>query len=471
MASSSPDIDQCIRELAEAVERIAAGDFAVTIPAGDADRLGEALQRLAEALAQRERERQLIQQIAAQVSAGTHLGEILDLVYESFKGVIPYNRIGFSLIDPDGETVRAHWARSDQPVVHLKQNYALKLSETSLGDVLASGRPRILNDLAAYYEQHPASESTLLILKEGLCSSLTCPLIADGTPIGFMFFSSVEPDAYSETHVRTFEAIAGQLALAVEKGRLISELAAQKEAAEEQNRRLRELDDLKNRFIGMAAHDLRSPTATIQVAANYLLDAEMMVDEEERRTFLSTIVMQTTYMIQLIDDLLDVSRIESGLLELHPELIALGEFLAEAVRWHASVARAKNTAVLLESAPEAMVEADPVRLRQVIDNLISNAVKYSPADSTVTVRVVQEGPRWRISVQDEGPGIAADERDRLFQYFARLSARPTGGEKSTGLGLAITRRVVEAHGGTIGVASAPGAGSTFWFTLPAGDAL
>ncbi len=109
--------------------------------------------------------------------------------------------------------------------------------------------------------------------------------------------------------------------------------------------------------------------------------------------------------------------------------------------------------------------ADPMRLRQVMDNLISNAVKYSPAGSEVRVRAAVEGDEWLVSVQDQGPGLTADDQERLFEDFARLSAKPTGGEKSTGLGLAITRRVIEAHGGRIGVNSTPGSGATFWFTL------
>ena len=110
--------------------------------------------------------------------------------------------------------------------------------------------------------------------------------------------------------------------------------------------------------------------------------------------------------------------------------------------------------------------ADPHRLRQVIDNLISNAIKFSPPGSTVQVSAQRMPSGWRINVQDEGPGVTPSDRERLFQDFARLSARPTGGEKSTGLGLAITRRVVEAHNGQIGVDSEPGHGANFWFTLP-----
>ena len=110
--------------------------------------------------------------------------------------------------------------------------------------------------------------------------------------------------------------------------------------------------------------------------------------------------------------------------------------------------------------------ADPARLLQVIDNLISNAVKFSPPGSTVLVDLEKLPQEWRISVLDEGPGLTEKDRQNLFKNFARLSARPTGGEKSVGLGLAITRRVIEEHRGRIGVDSETGKGANFWFTLP-----
>ena len=141
-------------------------------------------------------------------------------------------------------------------------------------------------------------------------------------------------------------------------------------------------------------------------------------------------------------------------------------YLSETVERHARASAAKGTQVLLEHFSTGQVRADPNRLSQVMDNLISNAVKYSPPGSVVRVQVEHGQEGWRFAVSDQGPGISEGEQKKLFQNFSRLSSRPTGGEKSTGLGLAITRRLVEAHGGKIGVISASGAGTTFWFTIP-----
>jgi two-component system sensor histidine kinase/response regulator len=225
---------------------------------------------------------------------------------------------------------------------------------------------------------------------------------------------------------------------------------------------------LKNTLLGIAAHDLRSPLSIINMAASVLLDPSMGQDAEETQAVLSTILDQTRHMLNLIDSLLDVSLIEAGKLELIPEEIPLAHFLNGAIENHERLAASKGSVIRLGTALDGTeaLTADPLRLRQVMDNLLSNAIKYSPIESTIHVYAEHTPIGWRISVQDEGPGIQPEDRQRLFQVFERLSAKPTGGERSTGLGLAITRRVIEAHHGQIGVDSTPGQGSTFWFVLP-----
>jgi signal transduction histidine kinase len=457
----------------EVIQRLKRGEYDLAVPVGSDEigRLGEALCDLASALESRNREAQKLDQITARINAGLLLDDILENVYHDFRGVIPYNRIGFSLIENDGQTVRARWAKSDQPEIKLMKGYAAPLEDSSLQTILTTGRPRILNDLAEYLEQKPDSQSTRLIVAEGIRSSLTCPLIADGVPVGFIFFSSIQPNTYADAHVETFSRIAGQLSVIVEKGRLVSELSEQKAAIERQNEELRRLNDLKNTFLGIAAHDLRNPIGAIQTSVDLLMDPAFGISEEDRVSLLQRMGRYTRHMLALLDDLLEVTQIESGKLSLNLEPVNLRGFLDEAIQQQAMLAAPKGTRVLLEVVPEGTVVVDPLRLRQVVDNFISNAVKFSPPGSTVRVSAERILAGWQVNVQDEGPGITEQDRNRLFQDFARLSAKPTGGEKSTGLGLAIARRIVEAHGGQIGVDSEPGHGATFWFTLPDRGAL
>ena len=463
------DHDERIERYIDATKRLQSGEYALDVPTTPPDEighLGEALRELARTLETRSRELLKLERITANINAGLLLDEILDNVFRDFRGIIPFDRIGFSLIDEFGDTVSARYARSEAPTMHLKDGYSAPLAGSSLESILQTRRPRIINDLEDYLQRKPSSESTRLIVEEGMRSSLTCPLIANGSPVGFMFFSSLKRDAYAQVHVELFLRIAEQLSVIVDKGRLVSALATQKAAVEQQNADLKRLSALKSKFLGMAAHDLRSPIGSIQMFAALLRDAGYPLSEAQRDSILDEIVKRSQQMLKLINDLLDLTTIEAGELRLERQQMDLGPFLEETTRWHAVVAGAKDIEVTLHDVVEGSVRADPIRLRQALDNLISNAVKYSPAGSTVSVGAERSTDAWRLSVQDQGPGIREDERDRLFQEFARLSAKPTGGEKSTGLGLAITRRVVEAHGGSIGVESTPGQGATFFFTLP-----
>ncbi|MDW8403330.1 GAF domain-containing sensor histidine kinase [Chloroflexus sp.] len=470
----APTTDQTadeIERLVEIAEHLRAGDFAIEVPMPSSEdqrlrRLAASLRELAASLARRQREIETLHRITTRINAGLMLDEILDGVYNDFRDVIPYERIGFALLEDGGNVLRARWARTSLPAVHLKRGYAAPMAGSSLETILQTGQPRIINDLVQYLRRKPESESTRLIVNEGIRSSLTCPLIANGVPVGFIFFSSAKTNTYTNEHVERYMQIAEQLSVIVEKGNLVSQLAAQKELLEQQNAELRRLSALKNNLLGMVAHDLRNPVAIIQMMAAILRNQQLQRPPEERQRMLDDIYRQTEHMLAMLNDLLDLSQIESGTVTISPEPVAIKPLLEETINRHQLLANPKQTHIELAAPVEGTVYADPLRLRQVLDNLISNAVKFSPPGSTITVRATRDGDWWKFAVTDQGPGISPDERSQLFEAFSRLSARPTGGEKSTGLGLAIARKVVMAHGGVIDVSSTPGQGATFWFTLP-----
>jgi signal transduction histidine kinase len=452
-----------------AIEKLKRGEYDVEIPADTSDsigRLGQSLRELARALEASYFEIRKLSKITSQISSGILLDDILEQVYRDFREVIPYNRIGLALIDFDDQTVTARWAKSDLPQVKLHKGFTAPLAGSSLQSIVDTRQPRILNDLRAYLAKKPESNSTRLIVEEGIQSSLTCPLIANDIPIGFIFFSSAQVDTYADVHVETFQKVADQLSLIVEKGRLVSELLVQKQAIERQNEELNRLNELKNRFLGIAAHDLRSPLSVIQTTIDLLLGPDAHLYESENRSLLEAVGNQARHMLVLINDLLDYSEIEAGKLPLSYETIDVHSFLQSVIVDLDRTAASKNTEVLYEVSSMDKLLADKHRLRQVLENLISNAIKFSPPGSQIRVDVIREENQWRFNVRDQGPGIKPEEREMLFTPFARLSARPTAGEKSTGLGLAISRWVIEAHRGGIGVDSEPGKGSNFWFTIP-----
>lgn len=461
--------DGRILRFIDAASDLMRGNFQIDVPLAPLDdigRLGLALRELASTLDRRYRELEKLIEITSHVNSGLLLEEILDQVYREFRAFIPYDRIGFSLLEDEGRVLRAFWARCDYAEIYLRGGYAAPMVGSSLEGILRTRQPRILNDLRAYLQSKPGSDSTRLVVHEGIQSSLTCPLHANGLPVGFIFFSSRQPNAYENAHIETFQRIAEQLSVILEKGRLVSRLAEHKQAIERQNEQLKRLNEVKNSLLGMAAHDLRNPIGSISLLAEFLLEPDADLNSAESRSFLEDIRQQSTYMLALLNDLLDVAQIESGKLQIVPVEFSIADLLAEAVSRHAKLASGKRIKVVLEPVAPGHIHGDPFRLRQVLDNYISNAVKFSPAGSSVTVSAAERAGGWRVDVQDSGPGLTAQDRERVFQDFAKLSAKPTGGEKSTGLGLAITRRIVEAHGGRVGVDSELGQGATFWFQLP-----
>jgi transcriptional regulator with GAF, ATPase, and Fis domain len=220
-------IDARVSLYRQAAEALRKGHFDVSIPVGESDEvseLGEALEALAQALKVKSAQSKMLAQIAEQVSEGLLINETLDHVYENFISLIPYDRIGLALLEQGGTVLRSHWVRSEASEVKLSPGFSAGLAGSSLEEIIRTGRPRILNDLEAYLEEHPRSGSTRRIVEEGMRSSLTCPLVVKGKPVGFLFFSSMKVGTYDEVHQDFFVQIAGQLAVTLEKGRIYQEL-------------------------------------------------------------------------------------------------------------------------------------------------------------------------------------------------------------------------------------------------------
>ena len=223
----------------------------------------------------------------------------------------------------------------------------------------------------------------------------------------------------------------------------------------------------KNKFLGMAAHDLRNPLASIRGLAEFLCDGTVGPMTPDQLDLVRTIHGASQSMLDLVNELLDVATIEAGELRLQLESQDLVGVLGKSIFLSNIEAAKKNTRIVRTAAPaSAVTMIDQAKIRQVADNLISNAVKFSPPGSTITVVVHAAAGIRGFSVQDQGPGIPEAERDRLFKDFGRLSAKPTGGEKSTGLGLAICQKIVHAHGGMISAQNLPELGCEFRVTLP-----
>ena len=233
------------------------------------------------------------------------------------------------------------------------------------------------------------------------------------------------------------------------------------------NKQLDELNNLKNLFLGIAAHDLRSPLGVILSYSELMMDAPASLCEEERNDLIRRVYKTGKFMLGLVNNLLDIANIESGKLELELSNEDIAGVITSSIEMTSLFARSKSIDLLFNPAEaHVMVMIDKPKIDQVITNLITNAIKYSFPESQVLISVLEKEDHIKITIKDQGQGIRENELNKLFKPFQKTSTRSTGGEKSTGLGLSIVKKIVEAHLGEIGVNSIFGKGSEFYFTLP-----
>ena len=242
-------------------------------------------------------------------------------------------------------------------------------------------------------------------------------------------------------------------------------IEAQKTILENRNNSLTQLNEEKNNLINVLAHDLRAPINQIEGLA-MLYKMENNTLKEEQLFSINTILKSAKRVNEMISKILDVDAIESQKLNLKTEPIAIGEILSEVVEEFSDQAKTKSIQLIYEAQDEVSITGDRVYLRQIFANLISNAIKFSHPGTNVYVSIQQEGHNMKVVVKDEGPGFTKQDLALLFKKFQRLSARPTGGEQSTGLGLSIVKKYTELMNGSIFCDSELGKGASFSLLFP-----
>jgi len=269
---------------------------------------------------------------------------------------------------------------------------------------------------------------------------------------------------------RDFVRILGELEEKREElERLNQQLTAANAELNEANARLHELAEMREEFLAVTTHDLRSPLTVISGVISFFTSGRLGELSPEQKNMVSMMERNTQNLIELVNDLLDAAKLESGSLQLELADVDLPALVHEICEPFEQIVREKGLTLKQEDAPADLppVRADRPKLRRAVVNLLSNALKFTPTGGSVTVSVERVGgDAVRLSVTDTGVGIAADDLPSLFDKFEQARHRATRGEKGTGLGLYITRQLVELHGGTISVESEVGRGSTFSFTLP-----
>lgn len=229
----------------------------------------------------------------------------------------------------------------------------------------------------------------------------------------------------------------------------------------------KQVERMKNEFISLVSHELRTPLTSIRGALGLVSGGVLGDIPPEARAMIDIANEDTERLVRLINGILDVEKIEAGKMDFHKEQLDLVALVKQSIEKNRPFAMQSQVEfVFISDVSEAKVRADADRIIQVLTNLISNAIKFSPAHGYIHLGIERRDSYYRVSIKDEGPGIPEEFRDRLFQKFAQADSSASRRSGGSGLGLSISKAIVEKHRGRIGVDSIPGAGATFYFELP-----
>jgi len=356
----------------------------------------------------------------------------------------------------------------------------LPVDGSLVGWVVANGEGLSTDDMDADPRSHSVDG-----LPADLRVALIVPVAARHATIGAVAaFRRRGARSFGELDRMLLRALADQAALGLDRVALLDDARRKELTVEESNRELVEATRLKGQFLANMSHELRTPLNAI-IGFSELMAGESL-EPEERQDYLESIARNGRHLLGLINGVLDFSRLDAGRMPARLETVDLRRVIEDAVADTASLRSVKRQRAEVEVGAEPLeVVVDPEKIRQVLFNLLSNASKFTgnggliavsavstevplpiPADRAGDVVRLESRPAVWVAVRDTGIGIAREHLDRLFQPFSQVDASSSRREQGTGLGLSLAKQLVELHGGTVGVESVPGQGSTFWFILP-----
>ena len=331
---------------------------------------------------------------------------------------------------------------------------AIEAGEGAAGMAFQRGEPLVVEDYPNW--EHAVRDS----LSRGLKSVAAVPLLVRDQPVGALTVSFTKPRRIGKAEVRLLTLLGGQVAPSLEAARLHDALL---QMASE----LREATEAKSRFLASMSHELRTPLNAILGFSELMLDDESnKYDAATRHKFLDQINSSGRHLLGLINDILDLSKVEAGRMVLTLETVSVAEVVRQVLDTIEPIATKKGIRIRADVGDAGQVEADAGKLKQMLLNLVSNAVKFTPEGGSVAIGAQRSPDSIAISVTDTGVGIAVSDLDRLFKEFQQLDSGVGRRQEGTGLGLALTKRLAELHGGDVRVTSELGKGSVFIIRLP-----
>lgn len=401
----------------------------------------------------------ILQEISLAITSTLDLNSILQILLQKIEFLRPYGAISFiRLLDKETGILRT-LACSNINEEELKQNVVE--GRIALRSIVGEAKTPTIVVNTSVDQRIPHLE---LFQKYNLVSYIGLPLITKGKTLGDISIFTREEHFFSAEEIALFTTLAEQAATAIYNSQLFDETKRQ---ADE----LREINEERADFTAMIVHDLHVPLGAIMGASEILQQGTLGPVTEEQKKWLFKIETASRRLLELVNHFLDLSRLEAGKVNLDKKEVNLNHLIQDTLDFYQSVARGKE--IVLQSrvvTTPLFIKADPHRLEEVLENLLSNAIKFSRQGGEIEIGADWENEREvKLFVKDNGVGISPQQVGQLFEKYHQTTSGKSAGYGTTGLGLAICKMIVEAHGGRIWVDSEEGKGTIFYLTLPIGD--
>ncbi|HNR01053.1 MAG TPA: response regulator [Anaerolineaceae bacterium] len=413
-----------------------------------------------EALQLRSRQLQTVADVARNIVSTRQVDSLLELVTRLVSERFGFYHSGIFLLDEASEYAVLRAASSPGGIKMLERKHKLRVGQVGIvGYVTGTGEPRIATDVGAdaVFFNNPDLPETR--------SEMALPLKLGDLIIGALDVQSIEPDAFTQEDIALFTTLADQISVAIENANAY-------EVSQQNLEEMKELDRVKSQFLANMSHELRTPLNSVIGFSRVILKGIDGPINETQAQDITAIYNSGMHLLNMINEILDMSKIEAGKMELQVEEMSIADVITKAVETSSGLVKDKPIQLLTQMQPDLpLIKGDEVRIEQVLANLISNAAKFTEK-GTITVSAELETTEHNreeiiVKVADTGIGIAYEDQPKLFQQFSQVDDSPTRRTGGTGLGLSICRSLIELHGGTIGLLNSEiGKGSTFYFTLP-----
>lgn len=428
------------------------------------------LHRMRDQLEAQAREKELIRsklselsalfQVSTSLNLQLRLDVILELIVRRVVSSLRAQQASIMLYDAGTAMLETRAAYGLE--AEFARNAKKRLGEGIAGWVAERGESVILAEArpAGVFAPHYKAD-------RNITSALSLPLRVGDRCIGVLNVNRINhPEPFLEHHRDVLSLFADHVGAVIERAEAMESLSSRTRELEADNLRLAEMNQMKDVFLSTASHELKTPLSSVIAYADLLEENEAKLEPPQRSEFLKRLRGEAGRLMRLIEDILDLSRLESGKMTLHRRALSVNEIARAALQTMRPLVERHQLRLresLEDGLPELML--DEVKMRQVVVNLLSNAVKFSPASGEIAL-VTRGEPAWIvIEVRDQGPGVLPEETPHLFELFGQR-LRAARGEDGLGIGLHLVKRIADLHGAHVGVNSPPGEGSVFWVRIP-----